>query len=215
MVTALISLFKYGHNPMHHMAMIMPYARTKALWLTGQTGLNSSGLYIGMPNSYSHSSNGFKAGVLLILGFGLMLGACAPTVSQQGYLAIEANPATDIKVGDEINAVRTKFGSPSQVGTFDPNVWYYVYQVTQKMTYKRPEVTARNVTVVRFDKDTQKVAKVEVLTLADGREFAINQNKTPTRGRELTALEQLLGNVGRQTLTNEEDQTPSGQRRRE
>lgn len=146
----------------------------------------------------------------------LALSACAPSVARQGYLAIEANPATDIKVGEDTQtSVRTKFGSPSQVATFDPGVWYYVTQTTQKMTYKPAVVTSRTVTVVEFDKDTQAVKTVKTLNLADGREIAINPNKTPTRGRELTAIEQILGNVGRQTITNDEDTNPGGQRRRE
>ncbi|UDF02410.1 outer membrane protein assembly factor BamE [Asticcacaulis sp. AND118] len=144
------------------------------------------------------------------------LGACAPSVARQGYLAIEANPATDIKVGEDTQtSVRTKFGSPSQVATFDPSVWYYITQTTSKMTYKPATLTSRSVTVVEFDKETQAVKTVKTLSLADSREIALNPNKTPTRGRELTALEQILGNVGRQTITNEEDTNPGGQRRRE
>ncbi|MFT3996306.1 MAG: outer membrane protein assembly factor BamE [Asticcacaulis sp.] len=144
------------------------------------------------------------------------LSACAPSVARQGYLAIEANPATDIKVGEDTQtSVRTKFGSPSQVATFDPSVWYYITQTTQKMTYKPAVITSRTVTVVEFDKDNQSVKAIRTLNLADGRDIAINPNKTPTRGRELTALEQILGNVGRQTLTNDEDSNPGGQRRRE
>lgn len=146
----------------------------------------------------------------------LSLSACAPTLSRQGYLAIEADPAKEIKVGEDTQtSVRTKFGSPSQVATFDSSVWYYVNQTTQKMTYKSAKVVARNVTVVEFDKTTQAVASVKTLSLADGREIALNPNTTPTRGRELTALEQILGNVGRQTIMNNEDDNPGGQRRRE
>jgi len=146
----------------------------------------------------------------------LALSACAPSVARQGYLAIEANPATDIKVGEDTQtSVRTKFGSPSQVASFDTSVWYYITQTTQKMTYKPAVITSRTVTVVEFDKDSQAVKTVKTLNLADGRDIAINPNKTPTRGRELTAIEQILGNVGRQTITNDEDTNPGGQRRRE
>ena len=40
----------------------------------------------------------------------------------------------------------------------------------------------------------------------------MNSRETPTRGRALTVLEQLLGNVGRGQLPRTEDDTP-GQRR--
>ena len=40
----------------------------------------------------------------------------------------------------------------------------------------------------------------------------MNPNETPTRGRSLTVLEQLLGNVGRGQLPRTEEDIP-GQRR--
>jgi hypothetical protein len=40
----------------------------------------------------------------------------------------------------------------------------------------------------------------------------MNRNETPTRGRELTILEQLLGNVGRGQLPRTDEDAP-GQRR--
>ena len=53
---------------------------------------------------------------------------------------------------------------------------------------------------------------VRTLGLADGEQIAMNRTETPTRGRALTVLEQLLGNVGRGQLPRTEDDTP-GQRR--
>lgn len=160
-----------------------------------------------------------KPSSFLPLGLALVLGvsatACAPTMSRQGYLAIEADPAKDIKVGEDTQtSVRTRFGSPSQVATYAPNIWYYISQTSMRMTYKPSSVTTRSVTIVEFDPDTQTVKDVRNLSLEDGKRFALNPNETPTRGRELTALEQILGNVGRQTIVNEEDQL-GGQRRRE
>ena len=50
--------------------------------------------------------------------------------------------------------------------------------------------------VIRFNKQGI-VQKVEHLDKQDGRELQIVDRKTPTRGKELTILEQLLGNIGR------------------
>ena len=57
-----------------------------------------------------------------------------------------------------------------------------------------------------------KVAAVRTLSLADGREVAMERRETPTRGRQLTIIEQLLGNVGRGQLPRTEENT-QGQRR--
>jgi len=143
------------------------------------------------------------------------LGACAPTMTHHGYLAYDARPSTDIKVGDSEATVLDKLGQPSQRGTYDPSEWYYIDQVSMKMTYKKPRVTQRSVTIIDFDKGAKIVSNVQTLSLADGRELTPNPNQTPTRGRSLTAIEQLLGTVGHQQLTQGQDSDPGNQHRHE
>ena len=138
----------------------------------------------------------------------LMACACAPTMTHHGYLAQDARPSTDIKVGDTQETVIDKLGAPSQTSVYDKQEWYYIDQVSMKMTYKQPHVTARSVTIVDFNAADNTVAKVQTLSLADGRALTPNQNKTPTRGRSLTALEQVLGTVGRQRINNDQDTNP-------
>ncbi len=145
----------------------------------------------------------------------LSLSACAPTLSHHGYLAYDAKPQTDIKVGDTKESVLDRLGQPSQTSVYDPTEWYYIDQVSMKMTYKMPHVTSRSVTVVDFDKGSDTVKAVRTLSLADGRDLTPNPNKTPTRGRSLTALEQMLGTVGRQRIDNSKDQDPGNQHRRD
>jgi outer membrane protein assembly factor BamE (lipoprotein component of BamABCDE complex) len=65
------------------------------------------------------------------------------------------------------------------------------------------------VVAISFDKDTQAVATVNVYSLRDGRVIAYNNRETPTRGRELTILEQLFGNLSSVgTLPNSDNYTP-------
>ncbi|MBW8733197.1 MAG: outer membrane protein assembly factor BamE [Asticcacaulis sp.] len=145
----------------------------------------------------------------------LSLSACAPTLAHHGYLAYDAKPATDIKVGDSKDSVVDRLGQPSQTSVYDPTEWYYIDQVSMKMTYKMPKVTSRSVTVVDFDKSNDTVKSVRTLSLADGRDLKPNPATTPTRGRSLTALEQILGTVGRQRIDNSRDQDPGNQHRRD
>lgn len=134
--------------------------------------------------------------------------ACAPMTSFQGYQAIDAKPA-DVKVGaDTKNSVRARLGTPSQVSTFDPNQWYYVSSVTQRQGFYKPRTVRRDVVAISFDKDSQAVTKVQVLSLADSREIAYAGRETPTRGRQLSILEQLLGNLGQGQLNSQQDIAP-------
>lgn len=138
----------------------------------------------------------------------LALGACAPITSHQGFQAIESNPK-DVKVGvDTKSTVMERLGSPSTVSTFDPNTWYYISQLTDRVSFRRPQVKSRDVVAIAFDKTTEQVASVNSYTLKDGKIIAYNGRETPTRGRELTILEQLLGNVGRGSLIPNDDVAP-------
>jgi len=131
----------------------------------------------------------------LAVGY-LSVAACAPISSYSGFQAIESDPK-DVKVGvDTKSTVRGKLGSPSATSTFDPNIWFYMNQVKSRVAFRRPTVVARNVTAIAFDKESEQVKSVNNYTLKDGKVIAYNTRETPTRGREITVLEQMLGAVG-------------------
>ena len=142
----------------------------------------------------------------------LGMAACAPITSYSGFQAIESDPK-DVKVGaDTKSTVRGKLGSPSATSTFDPNVWFYMNQIKQRVAFRKPTVIARNVTAITFNKENEQVESVNNYTLKDGKVIAFNGRETPTRGRELTILEQLLGNVGRGSMLPRDDESVPGSR---
>lgn len=147
----------------------------------------------------------------VLTAFAALASACAPVVGTHGFQTVDVAP-TEIKVGqDTKSTVLAQLGSPSATSTFEDNIWYYISQTTERYTYNRAQVSQRSVTAITFA-DDDKVAEVRNLGLADGQQIAMNTRETPTRGRELTVLEQLLGNVGRGQLPRTEDEVP-GQRR--
>jgi outer membrane protein assembly factor BamE (lipoprotein component of BamABCDE complex) len=87
-----------------------------------------------------------------------------------------------------------------------------VNQIKERVAFRKPKVTARNVTAIAFNKDSELVETVNVYTLKDGKVIAYNTRETPTRGREMTILEQLLGSVGRGGLLPNQDEGVPGQR---
>ncbi len=133
--------------------------------------------------------------------------ACTPVTRRHGY-APEADPLTEIQVNiDTVDTVRARYGNPSTASVFDGDVWYYVTDVRTQLAYLRPESSARSITAVHFD-GAGVVSSVETYGLENGRVVALVDRKTPTRGRELTILEQLLGTVGRlptETLSDEQN----------
>jgi outer membrane protein assembly factor BamE (lipoprotein component of BamABCDE complex) len=93
--------------------------------------------------------------------------------------------------------VQQLLGSPSTTGIFDTEQsWYYIYKKTSKVSFFEPETLEQRVVVVHFDRDG---------TLRDVRRYALEDGLivdpvtrvTPSPGREMSFLEQLLGNVGK------------------
>lgn len=124
------------------------------------------------------------------------LTACAPVTKFQGYQAVDQKPG-EVKVGtDTKTTVRTQYGSPTATSSFDPDVWYYIAQTSDQFGAYRPHVRSRDVVAISFDKTSGAVKTVDTFTMADGRLIAFNDRETPTVGRELSVVEQLLGTVG-------------------
>lgn len=135
---------------------------------------------------------------ILVLGAALLGGtvACTPISRSHGYVAAKASPG-DVKKGtDTKTTVLAKYGSPTTTGVFDGNVWYYMSEQREQLGYLQPKTTSRTVTSIAFSKDGV-VDGVDVYTLKDGHVVNMVKRETPTRGKELTILEQLLGTVGR------------------
>ena len=138
----------------------------------------------------------------LILGPALVLTACNPILRTHGYVSIdgdkpqEVNPDTDTKA-----TVLSRLGNPSVKGTFDERddtdeeTWYYITSVRQSYAYLRPKIEDRTIVSVSFNPDGQ-VTKVAEYGVEDGRYVNYSDRKTPTRGREISVLEQIFGTIG-------------------
>jgi len=139
------------------------------------------------------------------------LAACAPVNEQHGWIA-DTQSKVDIKPGvDTRSTVLARMGTPSTSGFMDTNNWYYITTLQQSYAFYKPKTEAREVTVVRFAAD-DTVQSVDKFGLERGRVIQYSKDKTPTRGRELTVLEQLLGTVGSQSAIPED---PKNQNRRD
>jgi len=150
----------------------------------------------------------FLAIAAAVAGLGA-LAACSPITYHQGFQVVDVRPA-DIKIGtDTRSTVLQKLGSPTTTSTFDKNVWFYMSQLRSATSYYLPKTIQRDVVAISFDPATEQVKSVNTFTLQDGRVIAYNTHETPTRGREMTVLEQLIGSIGAGgVLPSDQDVTP-------
>lgn len=124
------------------------------------------------------------------------LAACAPSVDQRGNLP-EPDKLAEIRPGSTTRDEVTKIlGSPSSTGIFDSKNWYYISRKTKQISFFDPDVLDQQVYIVAFD-DKGIVKAVDHKDLKDGQDIEPAPGATPAPGRELTFVEQVLGNIGR------------------
>jgi len=137
---------------------------------------------------------------ICIAGAALSLCACNPILRTHGYVPTSekpqaVNPETDTKA-----SVLARLGNPSVKSTFDEDIeddiWFYMNSVRQRYAYLRPQIEERTITAIKFNEDG-KVMDVAEYGIEDGQYVNYVDRETPTRGRELSVLEQIFGTIGR------------------
>ena len=123
--------------------------------------------------------------------------SCAPAVDQRGNLP-NPDKLAEIHAGsttkDEVAKI---LGTPSSVSVFNNDKsWYYISRRTSQTAFLDPDVLDQQVYIVNFD-DQGVVKAVDHKVLEDGKEVTPVARATPAPGRELSFLEQLIGNLGK------------------
>jgi outer membrane protein assembly factor BamE (lipoprotein component of BamABCDE complex) len=126
----------------------------------------------------------------------ICLAGCTVSEDQRGNLPdpdklAEVQPGTTTK-----EQVVKILGSPSSASTFDDDTWYYISRKTKQVAFFSPTVLDQQVFIVDFD-DKGVVKDLGHKTLADGEPITPAPGATPAPGRELSFMEQLIGNIGR------------------
>lgn len=137
------------------------------------------------------------AGVLIgALALPLAVAGCESIVDQRGFAATPGSvEKLEIGAQSREDVVRL-IGSPSTVGTFNPNVWYYIAQKQEYYAFFKPAMLEQNVMQLSFN-ESGRLTTIKRYDLADSRDIDMVSRITPTAGKEMTVLEQILGNVGR------------------
>jgi outer membrane protein assembly factor BamE (lipoprotein component of BamABCDE complex) len=117
--------------------------------------------------------------------------ACAPVISQRGYMP-DPETETALKPGtDTKTTVQSKLGYASTTATFGNDSWYYISATEKQVAFFTPTILKRQILAIYFDKDN-KITSIRHYGLNDGHVISFEKRETPARGRELTFLQQLL-----------------------
>ena len=118
--------------------------------------------------------------------------ACNPTLRSHGFrypqgVLPEIQPGNDTQ-----SSILKSMGAPSTIGTFEQDKWYYISVTREYLAYQKPDTRDRRVIEIEFNADGV-VSSVNEYGMDEGRIVAFVERETPTRGRELSLLEQILG----------------------
>jgi outer membrane protein assembly factor BamE (lipoprotein component of BamABCDE complex) len=126
----------------------------------------------------------------------IALAGCTISEDQRGNLP-DPDKLAQVKPGTTTKEQVVKIlGSPSSASTFDDDVWYYISRKTKQIAFFSAQVLDQQVYIVDFD-DKGVVKDLGHKTLADGAPISPAPGATPSPGRELSFMEQLIGNIGR------------------
>ncbi len=111
------------------------------------------------------------------------------------------NMVEDFRMNEVTPGISTRtnvlksLGSPTTTAPFDDNTWYYIGQIMEKKGVFDSKVAQERVVLAQFD-DSGILQRLEEI---DNKRLDVPtvNRETPTGGNEITALEQILGNVGK------------------
>lgn len=121
---------------------------------------------------------------------------CSPMQSSHGYIP-DDDLVAKLRPGvHDRDSVTSLFGSPTSVANFNGETWLYVKRESEHIAFFDEKLLDQAVLAVHFNK-SGVVSGIKRYAMADGKTLVPVDRKTPTRGKEMTVLEQLFGNIGR------------------
>ena len=136
----------------------------------------------------------------------LALAACSPPVELRGNLPDPESVAQVVPGKTTKVEVTHLLGSPSNTSTFDTSTWYYIARRSVRDALSEPQLTGQTIYVVQFD-DSGVVKSFQQQDNNDT-DVAMIPRTTPASGKELSIIEQLLGNFGK--FSNSDDKKKTG-----
>ena len=137
-----------------------------------------------------------RAGLVIRLAVialaGSLAGSCGGITQtyHHGYMVPEG-ALEQIPLGASQEQVLIVLGTPSTVATISGEVFYYISQRSQQISFLPQREVDRRVVAVYFDKN-RRVQRLADYGLKDGRIFDSISRTTPTSGQELNYLTPLF-----------------------
>lgn len=140
-----------------------------------------------------------KRMIPMTLGIALgaaVLAGCAPMIHTDGQIPDAEKLATIAPGVQSEDEVKKLIGTPSSESVFGVKTWYYITKRTSQVAFFAPSVEEQKVVAISFDQDG-KVNGIQEYGMNDAKDVSPVGRTTPTKGKHLTILDQMLGNLNR------------------
>ena len=134
------------------------------------------------------------------------LTACGAQIDRHGHVFIDVD-LQQIQPGMSKDQVKTVLGSPDTTSTIGGDAYYYISTTQKTVAFLKPYEIDRQVVAVYFDKG-EAVQQVANYGLQDGIVVNYYKGETPARGKDLSVVEQMFGNLANRKMFK--DQTKGG-----
>ncbi len=144
----------------------------------------------------------------LIMALAMPLVGCSADIDRHGHVFIDVD-VNQIKPGMSKDQVKLALGSPDTTGTISGDAYYYISTTQKSYAFFKPWEIDRQVVAVYFNRGGT-VDDVAHYGLKDGIVVNYAKDETPARGKDLTVLEQLFGNIAQRRLFKGQQQSVPG-----
>ena len=136
------------------------------------------------------------------------LAGCGAEINRHGHVFMDVD-VNQVQPGMSREQVATFLGSPDTTSTIGGDDAYYYISTTQKSyAFFKPWEIDRKVVAVYFNGDGS-VQQVAQYGLKDGIVVRYAKDETPARGKDLTVLEQIFGNISQRKMFKDQRQSQS------
>jgi len=142
------------------------------------------------------------------LSAALALTACGAEIDRHGHVFVDVD-VNQLKSGMTKDQVAQVLGSPDTTSTIGGDAYYYISTTTKSVAFFKPWEINRQVVAVYFDNGA-KVEQVANYGLKDGIVINYYKGETPARGKDLSLLEQIFGNIANRKMFKDQSGGPMG-----
>lgn len=125
-----------------------------------------------------------------------MAASCSPITDLRGHSEEQADFTQIIEGQSSRDDVQAILGTPSSKSNFGNETWYYITEKRETYGMFKPEIADQSVTAVQFDSNGL-VEEVSKAGKKDSKPVEYVEKTTPTEGRKMGVMEQLMGNFGK------------------